>query len=188
MCGPTCSLSDCYHLGKGHQDYPKCKGCSNIEKCKRMSKANDPFGYVPIIIIFSTLAASLPLHEIGHGIALYLLGIPFTFSFEIRAFGLVLMTKWSHPPATIEDLAFAIILGPGFAAIVCAMLGRSWRTECYVAAAFQGCYVPFELSTWIFGVQSLDSLLIVPLFLICLVPCMIIIHKVFKRMQKEAER
>ena len=38
MCHPTCGLSDCYHLGKGHQDYRKCKGCSNIEECKRMSE------------------------------------------------------------------------------------------------------------------------------------------------------
>lgn len=140
------------------------------------------------VIPFTCLLVSLIIHELGHAIALNLLGIPTTFICELRNAGPVLGVKFPYLPSTELELAFVIIAGPGLAAIVFVLLGRFWRIDCYVAAAFQACYVPFELLSWILGIGSGNEITTFFLFLaIVPIPCAIIIDRVFDRIGKETK-
>lgn len=118
------------------------------------SSSKDSLSWVKVLLMIVAVMASLFVHEVGHAIGLNLIGISATFGFAIRAAGPVITTKWAYKPETIPELAFVIIAGPGLAAIVFALLGRFWRTECYMAAIYQACYVPFELLNWILGINS----------------------------------
>lgn len=142
-------------------------------------------GHISTAIAIGMIVISIPLHELGHAIALNLLGIPATLIVEIWDVGPVAGVMSPYLPSTTMELAFVIATGPGLAAIVCAVLGRVWRTECYVAAVFQACYVPFELLTWMLGVQSLNSFLILPLsFMIVILPFIVITDKIFNRLER----
>ena len=132
-------------------------------------------------IMFITLF-SLPTHELGHLIAFNLLGIPATFAMEIRTIGPVLGIIVPYLPSTIPETIFVIAAGGVFAAIVFALLGRFWKTDCYIMATIQVFYVPFELVTWMLGIQEGGELsFLVWLLVLVMIPTLIIEKRVFDR-------
>ena len=137
-------------------------------------------------IVIGCLLLSLFVHEIGHALAFNLLGISTTFFFEIRVAGPVLGVRVPYLPTTLPGMVFAIAAGGGFAAIVFALLGRLWRIDCYVVAVFQACYVPFELMTWILGLQTAEELSVFFWFFALVpIPTAIIADRIFDRIVKE---
>jgi len=155
----------------------------NIDKLDdEKSKRPDVLGCVSVMLMVSTIIISLFVHEVGHVIALNILGIPARLTFEIREAGPCLLTEGAYPLTTVLELAFVIAAGPGFATIVFTMLGRFWRTECYMAALFQACYVPFELLNWMLEINSGRSELAIWLgLLVVIVPFLIGAIKILNR-------
>ena len=146
------------------------------------TKSWDSLRWVSVLIMILGIVMSQPIHEVGHAIALNLLGISTTFGFAIRAAGPVLITRGAYQPSTIPELVFVIAAGPGFAAIVFAILGRFWRIEFYIAAIMQACYVPFELLNWMLGINSGHSVLALWLgIVVVLVPFTIGVVKIVNR-------
>ena len=152
------------------------------EKCNVEKPTGDSLGYVGMAIMLVVFAISQPLHEVGHAIGLNLIGISATIGFAIRVTGPVLLTTATQPVPDIWERAFVIAAGPGLAAIICGLLGRFWRTECYLAAAYQACYVPFELLAWMLGVNSGKSIWAIPLAVVVVViPFAIAAYKILCR-------
>jgi len=132
-------------------------------------------GKTVMAVMVVGLIASQFIHELGHAIALNLLGISITFLFEIRAVGPVLITHGLTWPTAVPELVFVIAAGGGFAAIVFALLGRFWRIECYIVATSQVFYAIFEIVSWMVGLQAGEELTVLfYLFGIIVVPTVLV--------------
>ena len=123
------------------------------------------------VYIIALVVVSLFIHEIGHVIALWMLGVPSHIVFEITSLGPVLKAKWAFAPE-LSDIWFSAFFGPFFAGIVLMLVGKV-RPEAYPAAGLQFLWAPFELMTWLLyrGVGALNIyILAVHMLLIPAIP------------------
>ena len=102
-----------------------------------------------IFYVLVLFVASFYIHEIGHVIALWGLGISSYVELTITSLGLVLRATWEHQPTDLFDIYFAAFFGPFFSGIVFMLIGKFIKPEAYVAGAFQLSYAPFEMMSWI---------------------------------------
>lgn len=99
------------------------------------------------ICIIAWLVISFFPHELGHVIALWMLGVPAHIEFLITPLGPVFRATWVYRPV-LSDIWFSAFFGPFFAGIVMMAIGKV-KSEAYFAGGFQLLYAPFELLSWV---------------------------------------
>ena len=120
-----------------------------------------------IVYILVLLVISLFIHEIGHVIAFWALGIPTHIVSEITPLGPVLKTKWAFTPE-LSDIWFSAFFGPFFAGMVLLLVGKV-RPEAYFAGVGQLLYVPFESVTVVLSLGCENVLGFYTLFFIMVI-------------------
>ena len=124
-----------------------------------------------VVYIIVLVVVSVFIHEIGHAIAFWMLGVPTHIVFDVTSLGPVLRTEWAFTPK-LSDSWFSAFFGPFFAGMVLMVVGRV-RPEAYIAAGFHLLYAPFELMTWLLygGAGALNIyILAIPMLLIPMIP------------------
>lgn len=150
-----------------------------------LEKMNETYrvGIKVMAVVIVGYIASVFVHELGHVLAFEMLGISTSYIFDIRIVGPVLGVEAAYAPATIEGMVFVVAAGGGFAAIVFAVLGRFWRTECYIIAFAQAFYALFEVVSWMIGLQTMQDVSIFPyLIVMCAIPTGFIADRIIGRM------
>jgi len=136
-----------------------------------------------LIYIISGIMASLFAHEIGHVIALWMLGNPAYIEFAIISFGPVFRTKWTFALETF-DIWFVAFCGPFFAGIVFMLIGKI-KSEAYIAGEIQLIWAPFELMTRVLRFNNGDVLgMYILLFIMVVIPLIFVLGWGFDRVDK----
>lgn len=139
-----------------------------------------------VVYILASVVISLFIHEMGHVIAFWMLGVPTHIVFDIMSVGPVLKAKWVVTPE-LSDIWFSAFFGPFFAGMVLMLVGKV-RPEAYPAAGFQLLYAPFELMTWLLygGVGALNIYILAVLML--LIPAIPVFLKAMDKIEEYNNR
>ena len=140
-----------------------------------------------VIYMISLIVISFYIHEIGHAIALWMLGIPANIEFVITALGPVLKTKWMYPPTTLFDLWFGAFFGPFFAGVVFMVVGKV-KSEAYLAGGFQLLYAPFELMSWVLFENQGASNIYILAFIMVLIPAIPVFNWALNKIEEKNDK
>lgn len=135
-----------------------------------------------IVVMFAMFVVSMPFHEFGHVIALWLLGVSSTIEFAMTSLGPALVTKCIYYPKGWIDFSFILFFGPFFAGVVFMGVGRV-RPEAYFAGVGQLIYAPFEVMTWmLYGNEGILNIYIL-FFLMAGIPALLMFGKCWDKVE-----
>ena len=100
--------------------------------------------YMYMLLFF---VVALFIHEMGHMLAFWMLGIPSYIEFAMFPIGPVLVTRYACDPKTLLDLWFVVFFGPFFAGMIMMLIGE-FKSEAYIASVVNFVYAPYELINW----------------------------------------
>jgi len=120
-----------------------------------------------LVYIIAWIVISSFIHELGHVIALWMLGVPSHIVFDITSLGPVLKIKWAFTPE-LSDIWFSAFFGPFFAGVTLMVIGKI-KSEAYIAGISQLLHAPFELITVIMSLSCGNVLEFYTLFVVMVV-------------------